>query len=221
MVVAPIAAGREPACAKLLARMNAGPAWPTRPTRCCRSAASTRCTSRASLMLDDATMADLEAFGLPRPRVPIYLAFMGDCDGPGAGAAGRARAARAATACAASSRTARASIRATTCSTGCIAHDRPVAAPYVNWIGRTVQQIREESALQRALSARVPRGRGRRGRRSASAAAPTAGLRARRAGCRAPGADAAGADAARLADPQPASCRSACRLLGLLAAAVC
>ena len=38
-----------------------------------------------------------------------------------------------------------------------LAHDRPAAASYVNWVGRTVRQVREESALQRALAARVPR----------------------------------------------------------------
>jgi len=33
----------------------------------------------------------------------------------------------------------------------------PVAANYVNWGGRTVTQVRQESALQRALCAKVPR----------------------------------------------------------------
>jgi len=37
------------------------------------------------------------------------------------------------------------------------AHDRSTAASFVNWVGRSVRQIREESALQRALAARVPR----------------------------------------------------------------
>ena len=37
------------------------------------------------------------------------------------------------------------------------ARERPSAASFVNWVGRTVRQIREESALQRALAARVPR----------------------------------------------------------------
>ena len=37
------------------------------------------------------------------------------------------------------------------------AHDVPAAVVYVNWVGRTVRQIREEAALQRVLSAQVPR----------------------------------------------------------------
>jgi len=38
-----------------------------------------------------------------------------------------------------------------------LAHDQPVAASFVNWVGRTVVQIHEESALQRALTAHVSR----------------------------------------------------------------
>jgi hypothetical protein len=38
-----------------------------------------------------------------------------------------------------------------------VAHDRPAAATYVNWVGRTVRQVKEEAALQRALAAQVPR----------------------------------------------------------------
>jgi hypothetical protein len=37
------------------------------------------------------------------------------------------------------------------------AHQRQLAANYINWVGRTVRQIKEESALQRALAAKVPR----------------------------------------------------------------
>ena len=38
------------------------------------------------------------------------------------------------------------------------AHDRPLAASFVNWVGRTVVQIKQESALQQALTSRVTRG---------------------------------------------------------------
>src|SRR5262249_1270060 len=36
-------------------------------------------------------------------------------------------------------------------------HQRPLAANYINWVGRTVRQVKEESALRRALAARGPR----------------------------------------------------------------
>jgi hypothetical protein len=37
------------------------------------------------------------------------------------------------------------------------AHDLPIAASYVNWVGRTVVQIKQESDLQQVLSARLDR----------------------------------------------------------------
>ncbi len=49
-----------------------------------------------------------------------------------------------------------------------LAHERPSAATYVNWVGRTVRQIREESALQRALAAKVLARAARIGRRCAA-----------------------------------------------------
>src|SRR5215469_11295184 len=33
-------------------------------------------------LLDDPTLGDLESYGLPQPRLPVYLMFLGDCDGP-------------------------------------------------------------------------------------------------------------------------------------------
>jgi hypothetical protein len=109
------------------------------------------------VVLEDATLADITAYGLPRPDPPTYLAFMGDCDG----------AAREVLA----QMVQRAAAGLRDIFQHCadfepqvdllqwlLAHDLPVAASFVNWVGRTVVQIREESALQRALTARVPRG---------------------------------------------------------------
>ena len=109
------------------------------------------------VVLEDATLEDITAYGLPRPDPPTYLAFMGDCDG------------------AAHEMLAQMVQRAATglrrifqhCADfepqadllqWLLAHDRPVAASFVNWLGRTVVQVHEESALQRALTAHVPRG---------------------------------------------------------------
>jgi len=91
-----------------------------------------------------------------RSKPPIYLAFIGSCDGP----AGECLADLAE----------RASAGLRRIFAHCEgfdphgdllawlrAHETAIAANYVNRVGRTVRQIKEESALQRALSARVPR----------------------------------------------------------------
>ncbi|WP_077001670.1 hypothetical protein [Variovorax sp. KK3] len=157
VVVAAISPGREASLRKLLESMNdkpgmADPANPMLPF----GAFPTLHFARFA-MLGDESMADLDVFGLPRPRLPAYLLFMGDCDGPAldllADMVQRAGAGM---------RRIFAHCRGLDIRDDLLEwmleHDRPVAAPYVNRIGRTVQQVHEESALQRALSARLRRG---------------------------------------------------------------
>ena len=108
------------------------------------------------VVLDDPTLADIEAYGLRQSKVPLYLVFMGDCDGP------------ARRMLAEMSRRAEPGLRRIFLHCDgfdaqgdllawMLAHDVPVAASYVNWVGRSVLQIRQESTLQRALSAKVER----------------------------------------------------------------
>ncbi|MDR6537823.1 hypothetical protein [Variovorax soli] len=157
VVVAAIAPGREAGLRKLLAEMNQAPGVADAANAVLPFGAFANLHFARFAILGDATMADLEVFGLPRPKLPTYLLFMGDCDG-----------------------TAEAQLTELVQRAGeglrrifshcrgfdlrddllewLVEHDRPVAAPYIHRLGRTVRQIREESALQRALSARVPRG---------------------------------------------------------------
>ena len=157
MVVAPVASGHEAPLRALLDTMNSEPGVVDPANALLPFAHFTRLHFARFAILDDATMGDLEAFGLPRPRVPLYLAFLGECDGPGDAllADFAQRAAR--------------GLRrifmhcegfeeATELRAWLLAHDLPVAVRYVNRIGRTVQQVLQESALQCALSDLVPRG---------------------------------------------------------------
>lgn len=157
VVVAAIAPGREAGLRKLLETMNAMPGMADPANAVLPFGAFPRLHFARFAVLGDETMADLEVFGLPRPKLPTYLVFMGDCDGPAelqlAELAQRAGEGlrRIFSHC-------RGLDPRDDLFEWLLEHDRPVAAPYVNRIGRTVQQIREESALQRALAARVPRG---------------------------------------------------------------
>src|SRR5204862_381081 len=89
---------------------------------------------------------DIEAYGLPRPRAPVYLAFLGDCDGPA-----REFLAKLA-------RRAGAGLRrifshcegfdaATDLLAWMTAHNVPSSASYVNWVGRTVKPGRFRRGL--------------------------------------------------------------------------
>lgn len=157
-VVAAVAEGRLDDLQALLATMNLGPGRCDPHNALIAFGKYERLHFARLVILDDTTLADLRVFGLTPPKVPShYLVFMGDCDGPG-----------------------QAQLEEFTQNSGdglrrifehCVgfepdtdlyrwllAHDVRVATRYVNWIGRTVRQIHEESALQQALAGQVPRG---------------------------------------------------------------
>ncbi len=102
------------------------------------------------LILDDQTLDDITVYGLSRVNYPLYLAILADFDGPletffteFAHQAGHG-------------------LRRI--FSHCLGYEpgvdllawmkarsTPAAASYVNWIGRTVQQVREEAVLRQAL----------------------------------------------------------------------
>ena len=108
------------------------------------------------VVLDDQTLGDLSAFGETYADAPVYLAFLGDCDGTAetllddmATAAGDG-------------------LRRIFGHCEGLAPDGdlrgwmrarlvPSQAYYVNWVGRTVVQVREEAALRGALAAELQR----------------------------------------------------------------
>ena len=156
MLVAPLAAGSEPGLRALLGSMNAEPGIANPLNTVLPFGAFESLHFARLVLLDDDLQADLETLGLPRPRLPTCLAFMVDCDGPAreflADLAQRAGDGlrRIFSHC-------EGFAPAGDLLAWMLAHDSPAAASYVNWVGRSVLQVRQESALQRALSAVVPR----------------------------------------------------------------
>jgi hypothetical protein len=156
LVVAPIRAGQEPPLRALLHSMNAEPGIADPGNVIVPFARFERLHFARLMLLDDALQADLRIHDIEPQRLPTCLAFLGDCDGPAetmlADLAERAGPGLARVFGHCEGFTSRADLLV-----WMRAHIRPSAASFVNWVGRSVRQIREESALQRALSARVPR----------------------------------------------------------------
>ena len=156
MVLAPVTPGRERALRELLATMNSKPGMADPANPILPFGQLERLHFARLAVLDDPTVGDIEAHGVPRPDLPVYLALTGSCDGP-------------ADRCIADlTREAGTGLRRifahcddfdaqSDLAAWMRAHQRPLAANYVNWVGRTVRQVKEESALRRALAARVSR----------------------------------------------------------------
>jgi hypothetical protein len=155
-VVAPIAAGREPALRALLATMNSAPGLADPRNPLVPFGEFSQLHFARFAILNDPTLGDIEAYGVPRPDLPDYLAFVGDCDG-----SSRACLAEMAQHADAGLRQIFAHCEGFESRGDLLAwmraHDLPIAASYVNWVGRTVLQINQESALQQMLSARLDR----------------------------------------------------------------
>jgi|SRR5271167_1819565 len=156
MVIAPLAAGHEEAVRRTLERMNALPGIADPRNGLLPFGAFEQLHFARFAVLDDPSAGDIQVYGVKRAPLPTYLAFMGDCDGSAQELLG------------AFARQAESGLREVFvhCAdfdagadilSWMLAHDRPLAAMYVNWVGRTAVQIKEESGLQQALSARVPR----------------------------------------------------------------
>ena len=155
-VVAPLVSGREADLRRLLDSMNAQPGLADPRNEVLPFGDFEQLHFARLVLLDDALQSDLQALGQPRRPLPTVLALMGECDGAAcdclAALVQRAHAGLCRVFAHCEGFDADADVLA-----WLLAHDRPVQASYVNWVGRTVLQIREESALQALLSARVPR----------------------------------------------------------------
>ena len=150
MVVAPITAGRIGDLRPLLATMNVTPGVVDPANVLVRFAQFEQLHFARFLILEDSTLNDITAFGLPRVDYPTYLTFLGDFDGSEdafwpelvqrAGDGLR----RIFSFC--EGFTAGADLLA-----WMRAHNvKPIAA-YFNWAGRTVLRVKEENALRLTL----------------------------------------------------------------------
>ncbi|WOJ90393.1 hypothetical protein RZS28_03615 [Methylocapsa polymorpha] len=151
MVIAPILPGREAELRSLLLTMNRfpGTADPNNPI--VPFGQFDTLHFARFVILNDSTLADLEAYGAAFPNAPVYLAFLGDCDGSAEGLL-----ADFAFRAAAGLRQIFAHCEGFDPNGDLLqwmlSHSVKSAAVYVNWIGRTVRQIREEAALHEALT---------------------------------------------------------------------
>jgi len=150
MVIAAIRAEREAALRALLATMNrrrgiVDPSNPLFPFDRFKHLHVAR-----FVILKDETLRDLPPDD-PFPDPPIWLAFLGDCDGDAGALLEQAVAEAADGLRRIFSHCADFSAEADLLR-WLHAHSVAPAAQYVNWVGRTVQQIREEAVLHESLS---------------------------------------------------------------------
>jgi hypothetical protein len=156
MIAAPLAPGREGALRALLASMTITPGWADPHNALLPFGAFEQLHYARLVLLDDALQADLKVYGVQPPRLDTLLALIGDCDGP-AGDCLAAMVERAGEGLRRIFGHCQGFDPGADLLQWLRAHDCPSAASYVHWVGRTVRQIREERALQAALSKRVPR----------------------------------------------------------------
>jgi hypothetical protein len=152
MVIAPIMPEREKALRELLAGMNLRPGVVNPVNSVVPFATFDRLHVARLVILRDETLADLAAYGESFPDAPLWLAFLGDCDGPPeemveelalrGGAGLRSIFAHCA------------GFAGNSDLAGWLRdHQVTPAAQYVNWVGRTVRDIQQEAALHAALLA--------------------------------------------------------------------
>ena len=150
MVLAPVTSGRVDELRQVLASMNGlpGTANPNNPV--IPFAQFETLHFARLLLLEDKTLDDITHYGLPRVNYPVYLALLADFDGERSAFVGELL------------QKAENGLRqifsfcegfgATTDLRAWMdAHSAPPATAYVNWIGRTSREVKEEAALHDAL----------------------------------------------------------------------
>lgn len=150
MVAAPIIPGQEAGVRAVLATMNLSPGVVDPNNPLLPFARFDRLHVARLVILHDETLGDFRQYSEALANLPVWLVFLGDCDGPAETMLAEF--------------VAQASPGLARIFEYCEgfnqhgdllawmqANSAKPAAQYVNWVGRTVQQIREEEALHAAL----------------------------------------------------------------------
>ena len=152
IVAAPIRPERAAALKHLLESMNERPGFADPMNALVPFAVFDKLHFARFVVLKDDTLADLEAFGMPVPKYPVRLAFIGECDGSSKKILREL----------ASHPIAKKGIQeifshcedfrwSSDLFEWMRAHQLKSIASYVNWRGRTVRQAREEAKLRDAI----------------------------------------------------------------------
>ena len=150
MILAPITPSREADLRCLLAEMNCEPGRLNSMNAHVQFEQFEQIHFARILILEDQTLDDITVYGMPRIDYPTYLAFIGDCDGP------------AEELLAEMAKRAGEGLRKIFAHCDGFRSDADLlvwmrarnllpSANYINWIGRTVQQVREEEALRQCI----------------------------------------------------------------------
>jgi hypothetical protein len=150
MVIGAIRADQEAALRDLLATMNRRPGIVDPDNKLFPFAQFPQLHVARFVILNDETLSDLPP-GDVFPHPPVWLAFLGDCDGDAAALLDEA-AAKAGDGLRQIFSHCADFPAAGDLRSWLYAHSVTPAAQYINWVGRTVQQIREEAALHGALA---------------------------------------------------------------------
>ncbi|MGH6892460.1 MAG: hypothetical protein ACREEP_09405 [Dongiaceae bacterium] len=150
MVTAPVRTDQVTALRELLATMNSGPGMVDPHNALVPFARFDTIHVARFVVADDQTLDDRAAFPGMKPNERIPLVFLADCDGPG-----DALMALLAKEAESGLRRIFGHCDAFDAKTDLLAwmrsHQTPPTAIYVNWVGRTVRQAREEAILHDAL----------------------------------------------------------------------
>ncbi len=154
MVVAPILENREAELRQLLDRMNSAPGVADPENPLVPFGQFPTIHFARFVILDDRTREDLRAYNATPPPATKQLAFLCDCDGP-ADALRKDLATRARGGLQKVFSCCESFGAGTDLLQWMAANEHAPSTSYVNWVGRTVQQVRDEQSLRLALEAKL------------------------------------------------------------------